>query len=105
MKTMSERLRKRMRKDRPTVTISLRIPNDVIEDLQEIAPSLGFSNHLALARAYIGQGLRHDLERLEQAPIQRLTENLRKQGLSDDVISMVITESKLGIPDLAASHS
>jgi len=37
--------------------ISMRIPEDVIDDLKEIAPSLGFSGYQPLIRAYIGQGL------------------------------------------------
>ena len=36
-------------------TISLRMPEDVIDDLKEIA----------LMRSYIGQGLHKDLQRLE----------------------------------------
>jgi len=56
-------LKKRLRKDRPSTTISLKLPDDVIDDLKFIAPRLGFSNYQALIRAYIGQGLRADLER------------------------------------------
>ena len=57
-------LRERLRKHRTTATISLRIPEDVVEDLKQIAPLLGFSGYHPLIRAYIGQGLRQDLERL-----------------------------------------
>lgn len=45
--------------------ISLRIPEDVLEDLKLVAPRLGFSGYQPLIRAYIGQGLREDLARLE----------------------------------------
>src|ERR1035437_7671403 len=48
MKTASERMRQRLRKDRPMTVISLRIPDDVIEELKEIAPSLGFSGYQPL---------------------------------------------------------
>ena len=41
------------------------MPEDVIEDLKRIAPLLGFSGYQPLVRAYIGQGLRADLERLD----------------------------------------
>ena len=58
-------LQQRLRKDRPMVTISLRMPEDVLEDLKRVAPLLGFSGYQPLMRAYIGQGLRTDLERLE----------------------------------------
>ncbi len=62
-------LKKRLRKDRPKTVISLKLPDDVIADLQRIAPLLGFSNYQALIRAYIGKGLRADLER-ESRPVR-----------------------------------
>jgi hypothetical protein len=55
------KLRKRLRPDRPMTTISLRMPEDVIEDLKQMAPLLGFSGYQPLIRAYIGQGLRSDI--------------------------------------------
>lgn len=56
-------LKKRLRKDRPKTTISMKLPDDVIDDLQRLAKKQGFSNYRALLRAYIGEGLRADLER------------------------------------------
>jgi hypothetical protein len=94
---MSERIDRRMRKDRPKSELVLRLPTDVIEDLQEIAPTLGFSGHIPLIRAYISQGLRQDLARLDQSPLQLLTECLRKQGLDDEAIADIIVESKLKV--------
>lgn len=93
MKNMRERIAARMRKDRPMTTISIRMPEDVIEDLKEIAPALGFSGYQPLIRSYIGQGLRKDLERLENSPIQAFAESLRKQGVSDELISAAIAEA------------
>jgi hypothetical protein len=75
--------------------ISLRIPEDVIEDLKEIAPSLGFSGYQPLIRAYIGQGLRKDQARMENSPVQILAESLRKHGIDDQVISAAIAEAQL----------
>ena len=74
-------------------SISLRIPESVIESLKEIAPSLGFSGYQSLIKAYISQGLRKDLEHLEGSQIQALTECLRKQGVADEVISAAIAEA------------
>lgn len=54
-------LEKRLRKDRPMTTVNLRLPEDVVQDLERLAPRLGFSGFLALLRAYVGQGLRRDL--------------------------------------------
>ena len=61
----SDELRRRLDKNRTMVPVSIRIPEDVIEDLERIAPQLGFSGYQSLIRAYIGQGLRQDLVRLE----------------------------------------
>jgi hypothetical protein len=75
--------------------ISMRIPDDVIEELKEIAPALGFSGYQPLMRAYIGQGLRKDAERLENSKVKLLTESLRKHGIDDEVISAVIADAQL----------
>lgn len=36
-----------------------------MEDLQQVAPLRGFSSYQPLIKAYIGQGLRSDLQRLD----------------------------------------
>ena len=58
-----EVLKKRLRKNRPAKIVSLKLPDDVIDDLQRIAPLRGCSDYHALIRAYVGQNLRTDLER------------------------------------------
>jgi hypothetical protein len=95
MKTVTERIKRRLSKDRQMTTISLRVPQDVIDDLKEIAPTLGFSGYQPLMKAYIGQGLRKDLERLNGSQVQALTESLRKQGVADEQISAAIAEAGL----------
>jgi hypothetical protein len=95
MKTASERIRERMNARRVMTSISLRIPENVIEDLKEIAPSLGFSGYQSLIKAYISEGLRSDLERLDGSQVQALTESLRKQGVADELISNAIAEAGL----------
>jgi hypothetical protein len=92
---MSERIKNRLRKDRAMTTISMRLPEDVIEDLKEIAPALGFSGYQPLIRAYIGQGLRKDLARMENSQVQILAESLRRHGVKDEVISEAIAEARL----------
>ena len=67
-----ETLRKRLDKDRPMTSVTIRMPEDVIEDLKRIAPKLGFSGYQPLIRAYVGQGLREDLERLENDAVTEL---------------------------------
>ena len=97
MKTVTERIKERLRKDRPMTTISIRMPEDVIDDLKEIAPSLGFSGYQPLMRAYIGEGLRKDQSRLDNSAVQTLTESLRKQGIDDQIISKAIAEARLTV--------
>lgn len=87
-------LKKRLAKDRPMATISMRIPEDVVEDLKRIAPLLGFSGYQPLIRAYIGQGLRADLAKLEQERLPSLVESLKRHGVSEEVIAEAVAESK-----------
>ena len=89
-----ENLKKRLDKDRPMTTITMRMPEDVIEDLKRIAPLLGFSGYQPLMRTYIGQGLRTDLEKLENNPINDLVESLKRNGVSDHVIQNSLEELK-----------
>ena len=95
MKTMTDRLQKRLTKNRKMTSISLRMPEDVVEDLKEIAPALGFSGYQPLIRAYVGQGLRKDQAKLEKSPLQKLTDSLRRQGIADKVISLAVAEAEL----------
>ena len=89
----SNNLKKRLQKNRPMDVISLRMPKDVIDDLKRIAPRLGFSGYQPLIRAYIGQGLRVDLERLEGAPeLARFVEGLKRRGVNENIISEAIAE-------------
>src|SRR5437879_5451998 len=91
MKT--SKLKQRLRKDRAMTTISLRVPQDVVDDLKRIAPRLGFTGYQPLIRAYIGQGLRRDLERLEGPPaMDRLLWNLRRHGVTEKVIKSAVEE-------------
>ena len=95
MKTMSERIKRRLKKDRQMTTISIRMPEDVIDDLKEIAPALGFSGYQPLIRAYIGQGLRKHQVEMEHSQLLTLTESLRKQGVADKIISAAVAEANL----------
>ena len=85
-------LTKRLRKDRPMASITLRMPEDVVADLKRIAPQLGFSGYQALMRAYIGQGLRQDLARLEDSPVEKLVESLKRHGVEQVIIREALAE-------------
>ena len=67
----------------------------MIEDLKRVAPALGFSGYQPLMRAYIGQGLRADLERLEtNLEVADLVESLRRRGVEEDVIISALAEAR-----------
>jgi hypothetical protein len=91
---MDERIAKRLRSDRPMTTISIRVPEDVIDDLKLLAPVLGFSGYQPLIRAYIGQGLRKDLARLENDQMKVVAESLRRRGVNEDVIAEALADAK-----------
>ena len=85
----------RLQKDRPMTMVSIRIPDDVIEDLKRIAPALGFSGYQALIKAYIGRGLRADLERIERrTEVSALIKSLRKKGVKEEIISSALAEAQ-----------
>lgn len=87
-------LKERLCKDRVMTTVTLRMPEDVVDDLKHIAPRLGFSGYQPLIRAYIGQGLRADLERLDSSPaLSSLIESLRRHGVEDEVIAQAVVEA------------
>lgn len=88
-----ETLKKRLNRNRPMSTVTLRMPEDVVEDLRRIAPILGFSGYQPLIRAYVGQGLRQDLERLENDAAGELIASLKRRGVSDVVIAEALAET------------
>ncbi len=87
-------LKARLAKDRPMTTISMRIPEDAVEDLKRVAPLLGFSGYQPLIRTYIGQGLRADLAKLEQERLPGLVESLKRHGVSEKTIAEAVAESR-----------
>lgn len=73
-----EQFKKRLSKEREMKSISISMPADVIDDLKRIAPTLGFSGYQSLIKAYVGQGLRHDLEHVDNEATDTKTAGLKK---------------------------
>lgn len=88
-----DKLKKRLDPNRPMTTVTLRMPQDVIDELKRIAPQLGFSGYQPLMRAYVGQGLREDAERLDTDTVSELVSSLRRHGVSEDVIEEALSEA------------
>ena len=76
--------------------VTIRMPEDVVEDLKRIAPLLGFSGYQPLIRAYVGQGLREDLEKLGSDTVVALVASLKRRGVSEEVIEQALTDVTLG---------
>ncbi len=89
-----ESLKKRLDRDRPMTSVTIRMPGDVVADLKRLAPLLGFSGYQPLIRAYVGQGLRHDLQRLDQDTMEALISILKRRGVSAKVIKEALAEAK-----------
>ena len=87
---ISERIKKRLTKDRPMTSITLRIPQDVVDTLKELAPKTGHSGYQALIKAYIGEGLRRDEARYLFGAAQRLAEALKKRGVASAVLEAAL---------------
>ena len=90
---LSDRLKKRLVKDRAMTSITLRIPVDVVDSLKEIAPLKGVSGYQTLLKAYISEGLRQDEARFSSSQTARLIEALKKRGVSDAVLDAATRET------------
>ena len=74
-------------------SVTLRMPEDVVEDLKRVAPTLGFAGYQPLIRAYIGKGLRIDLARLDEGFVPRLIASLKRKGVADSLIQPALAET------------
>jgi hypothetical protein len=75
------------------VSVTLRMPEDVVEDLKKIAPLKGMSGYQPLIRAYIGQCLRKDMRLIEDDTIAGLVSGLKRRGVSDSIIEEALAEA------------
>jgi hypothetical protein len=89
---LTERLKKRLDKDRPMTTITLRIPVDVVDALKEIAPHKGLSGYQTLLKSYISEGLRKDENQYSSNASLRLINALRKRGVPESVLEEAARE-------------
>jgi len=88
-----EKLHARLRKDRETTSITLRMPVDVVDSLKAIAPLKGMSGYQALLKAYVSDGLRRDEAQYLYSPAARFAQALRKRGVSADLIEAAAREA------------
>lgn len=90
----ADKLKARISKNRSMTAITIRMPEDVIADLKRVAPYRGFSGYQPLIRAYVGQGLRDDLEALErQLDLSKLIDSLKKQGVTQAALDQALSDA------------
>lgn len=85
-------VRRRLRRDRPMTSITLRMPQDVIDSMKVIAPLRGFTGYQALLRAYVSQGLRRDEAAYLMGPQAQLIEALRRRGVPAELLEETARE-------------
>lgn len=84
---LSDRLKNKLRKDRPMTSITMRIPVDVVDSLKEIAPYRGMTGYQTLLKSYLSEGLRRDEARFLNTQHAKLIEALKKRGVSAALIA------------------
>ena len=89
-----ERVMKRLSRDRPMTSVTLRMPLDVLEDLKRVAPALDFTGYQPLIRAYVGRGLRQDLARLDGSELDDLIANLRRRGVDEALLTKALSDTR-----------
>jgi hypothetical protein len=92
---LNEKLKKRLRKDRASTTITMRIPVDVVESLKALAPLKGFTAYQTLLKSYISEGLRRDETQFDQPSARKLAQVLKRRGVDEKVIDKALAEIDL----------
>ncbi len=90
---LNETLKKRLARDRPATSITLRIPVDVVDSLKAIAPHKGYSGYQTLLKSYISEGLRRDEAIYNSDPVERLARALKKRGVSDKLLDEALRDA------------
>jgi len=74
-------------------SVTLRIPVDLVNDLKEMAPELGFSGYQPLMRSYVSECMRRDEAKLKYSPTKRLAEALKAKGVDPSLIEAALIEA------------
>jgi hypothetical protein len=90
---LNDTLKKRLAKERPLTSITLRVPVDVIESLKAMAPHKGYRGYQTLLKSYISEGLRRDEAAHASDAIERLTRALKKRGVPKEVLDQALRDA------------
>jgi len=89
---ISNEVKKRLKVNRTMTSVTLRMHEDVVDDLKRISKNMGFTGYQPLMRAFIGKCLREELEKLENDPLQKFVRALKRQGIKDSYIKKAMEE-------------
>jgi hypothetical protein len=89
---IKERLRKRLKKYRPTATITMRVPVDVVDSLKAITPTRGFTAYQTLLKSYISEGLRRDEVEFERETARKFADALKRRGVAESLLEEALAE-------------
>lgn len=91
---LTDTLKRRLTRDRPMTSITLRIPQDVVESLKAIAPLKGMTGYQTLLKAYLSEGLRRDeADYLGKDTTQRLIEALKARGVDPALVDAAVVDA------------
>jgi len=92
--TIPDTLQRRLVKDRPMTSITLRIPVDVVDSMKAIAPLRGMAGYQSLLKLYISEGLRRDeAEYSANSPaVDRLMMTLSRLGVPQSLLDEAARE-------------
>lgn len=93
---LTESLKKRLSRDRAMTSITLRIPEDVVESLKKIAPLKGMGGYQTLLKAYISEGLRRDEAEYLGGSTRRLADALKARGVDPGLIDAAVRDIGTG---------
>jgi hypothetical protein len=81
--------------------ITLRLPEEAIDDLNQIAPRVGLRGYQALIRAYIGQGLARRVTEINQRHDPAVAAALQRRGWNEEDIAALLHEIQPDHPETA----
>lgn len=89
---LTDTFKRRLAKDRAMTSITLRIPQDVVESLKVIAPLKGMAGYQTLLKSYISECLRRDEADYLSDTTSRLAEALKARGVDPQVIEQAVRD-------------
>src|SRR3546814_17022434 len=96
---LNDTLKRRLSRDRKMTSITLRIPQDVVDSMKAIAPVRGMSGYQTLLKSYISEGLRRDeAEYLSAAATPHLAQALKTSGAAPKVDAQAVRDLRAACP-------